>query len=156
MYNYPGPFPPVRFEAELLDQGGSITGTIFEPDESPLGTGGPLHSIVDGSREGSAVRFTKIYEDEERMPEPVFYGGTVQPDGNEISGRWEIAGHWSGTFLMVRNPGAAVAAAEEVGEEVVIGEAATLPPHLRWGGRFRSSVLSAAAAVRRSRRELRP
>lgn len=122
MFNYPGPFPPVAFEAELREQEGSISGTISEPDESPRGTAGTLHSIVDGSREGSAVSFTKIYENEERMPEPVFYGGTVQPDGNEISGRWEIAGHWSGTFLMVRSPGAAEPAEEEVGEEVPVEE----------------------------------
>jgi hypothetical protein len=122
MFNYPGPFPPVCFEAELRDDGGSISGMISEPDEGHHGGAGTLHSIVDGSREGSAVSFTKIYEDEERMPEPVFYNGTVQPDGNEISGRWEISGHWSGTFLMVRNPGAAEVAEEEVGAEVPVGE----------------------------------
>ncbi|HEX8525989.1 hypothetical protein [Allosphingosinicella sp.] len=120
IFNYPGPFPPVAFEAELRDQDGSITGMISEPDESPRGTAGTLHSIVDGSREGRSVSFSKMYEDEERMPEPVFYGGTVQPDGNEISGRWEIPGHWSGTFLMVRDPGAAETAAEEVAEEVPV------------------------------------
>jgi hypothetical protein len=129
MFNYPGPFPPVGFEAELGDDGGSITGTIFESDDNPHGTGETLHSIVDGVRQGSAVTFSKMYEDDERMPEPVFYSGTVQPDGNEISGRWEIAGQWSGTFLMVRNPGAAESAEEEVGEEVPAGdEGPILPP----------------------------
>jgi hypothetical protein len=122
MFNYPGPFPPVGFEAELRDDGGSISGTIFEADENPHGTGETLHSIVEGSRQGSAVTFSKMYEDAERMPEPVFYSGTIQPDGNEISGRWEIPGHWSGTFLMVRNPGAAEAAEEQVGEEVPVGD----------------------------------
>ncbi|HEX8127380.1 MAG TPA: hypothetical protein VF548_17530 [Allosphingosinicella sp.] len=122
MFNYPGPFPPVAFEAELLDQGGSISGTISEPDGSAGGGAGILHSIVDGARDGAAVSFTKVYEDEDRMPEPVFYSGSVQPDGNEISGRWEIAGEWSGTFLMVRNPGAAEPAEEAVGEEVAGSE----------------------------------
>jgi hypothetical protein len=124
MFNYPGPFPPVAFEAELVDRDGAIGGTISEPDESA----GILHSIVDGAREGSAVSFTKVYEDEERMPEPVFYSGSVQPDGNEISGRWEIAGHWSGTFLMVRNPGATEPAEEVVEEAVPVGGGADLPP----------------------------
>lgn len=123
MFNYPGPFPPVGFEAELRDQGGSVTGMITEPDESSDGAG-TLHSIVDGSHEGGAVSFTKIYEDEERMPEPVFYNGAVQPDGNEISGHWEITGHWSGTFLMVRNPGVAEAAEEKAGEEAPVGDEA--------------------------------
>ncbi len=129
VYNYPGPLPPVGFEAELRDEDGQITGTISEPAEGSLGIAGTLHSIVDGSREGAAVSFTKMYEDEEWMPEPVFYSGTVQPDGNEISGRWEIPGHWSGTFLMVRKPRAAETAEEEVGEEVPLGEEArVLPP----------------------------
>ncbi|HEX8624130.1 MAG TPA: hypothetical protein VF782_03535 [Allosphingosinicella sp.] len=122
MFNYPGPFPPVSFEAELIDHGGSISGTVFEPDENPYGTDGTLHAIVDGARQGSALTFTKIYEDAERMPEPVFYSGTIQPDGNEVSGRWEIAGHWSGTFLMVRNPGVAEVVEAEAGEEVPVGE----------------------------------
>ena len=121
MFNYPVGLPPVAFEAELHDRDGSLTGTISEPDESAGGGAGTLYSIVDGAREGSAVSFTKVYEDEERMPEPVFYGGSLQPDGNEISGRWEIAGQWSGTFLMVRNPGAAEPAEEQVGEEVPVG-----------------------------------
>jgi hypothetical protein len=118
MFNYPGPLPPVGFEAELHDLGGSITGWVTEPDEELHGTGAILRAIVEGSRQGSAITFTKIYEDAERMPEPVFYSGTIQPDGNEISGHWEIAGDWSGTFLMVRNSGAAEAAEEETGEQV--------------------------------------
>ncbi len=124
VYNYPGALPPVGFEAELRDEGGSITGTISEPAEGSLGIAGTLHSIVEGSREGAAVSFTKMYEDEEWMPEPVFYSGTVQPDGNEISGRWEIPGQWSGTFLMVRNPGATEVADAQVGEEVPVGDEA--------------------------------
>jgi hypothetical protein len=122
MYNYPGPIPPVGFEAELRDNGGSITGTMVETHDGLHDSGGPLHSIVEGSREGSAVTFSKLYDDAERVPEPVFYTGTVQPDGNEISGRWEIPGHWSGTFLMVRSPGAAEAVEEAVGEEVPLGD----------------------------------
>lgn len=122
MFNYPGPFPPVGFEAELRDLGGSISGTVSEPDDDPFGTGATLRAIVEGSRQGSAVTFIKIYEDAEQRPEPVFYSGTIQPDGNEISGLWEIAGHWSGTFLMVRNSGSAEAVEEQVGEEVPLGD----------------------------------
>jgi hypothetical protein len=118
MFNYPGPFPPVGFEAELRDLGGSIAGTVSEPDADH----GILQAIVEGSRQGSAVTFTKMYDDSERMPEPVFYSGTIQPDGYEISGRWEIPGHWSGTFLMVRNPGAAEAVEVQAGEEVPVSD----------------------------------
>jgi hypothetical protein len=118
MYNYPGPFPPVAFEAELQDIAGCFTGTISEPDEASQGTGGSLHSVVEGQRQGSAVTFAKIYDNAERRPEPVFYSGTIQPDGNEISGRWEIQGQWSGTFLMIRDSGVAEAAEVAAEEEV--------------------------------------
>jgi hypothetical protein len=120
MFNYPGPFPPVSFEAELRDDGGSITGTVFEPEENPTRIEATLHAIVEGARQGSMLTFTKIYEDAERMPEPVFYSGTIQPDGNEVSGRWDIPGHWSGTFLMIRNSGVAEVAEAEAGEEVPV------------------------------------
>jgi hypothetical protein len=120
IFNYPGPFPPVPFEAELQDLGGSIAGTVFEPDENPHGPGPTLHAIVEGARSGSAVTFTKMYDDVEHRPEPVFYSGTIQPEGNEISGRWEIAGAWSGTFLMIRDSGVAETVAEEAGEELPV------------------------------------
>jgi hypothetical protein len=123
MFNYPGPFPPVSFEAELAEVGGCFTGTVSEPDDDPQG-GGTLQAVVEGQRQGSAVTFAKIYEDAESRPEPVFYSGAVQPDGNEISGRWEIAGHWSGTFMMVRESGVAEAAEEEAREEVPVGDEA--------------------------------
>ena len=118
MFNYPGPFPPVPFEAELQEIGGCFTGTVSEPDDDDPNGGGTLHALVEGQRQGSAVTFAKIYEDAERRPEPVFYSGTVQPDGNEISGRWEIPGHWSGTFMMVRDSGVAEALEVEAGEAV--------------------------------------
>ena len=123
MFNYPGPFPPVGFESELRDLGGSITGSMSEPDETPGGNAGTLQAIVEGSRQGSGVTFTKIYSDAERMPEPVFYSGTIQPDGNEISGQWEIPGHWSGTFLMIRDPGAAETVEEEAAAEIPVPNA---------------------------------
>jgi hypothetical protein len=122
MFNYPGLLPPVAFEAELRDLAGSISGTISEPDESPNGSAATLRSIVDGAHEGSTVSFTKIYEDEDRMPEPVFYSGSVQAGGNEISGRWEIAGEWSGTFLMVRATGSTEAAEAEAAVELPLEE----------------------------------
>jgi hypothetical protein len=118
LFNYPRGLPPVGFEADLREVGGCFTGTISEPDDDPQGTGRGLQAIVEGQRQDSAVTFAKIYEDAERRPEPVFYSGTLQSDGNEISGRWEIQGQWSGTFLMIREAGVAEAAEVEAGEEV--------------------------------------
>ena len=120
IFNYPAFQPPNGFEAVLRDVGGAISGTISEQDDDPQGSGGTLHSFIEGHRQGSAVTFTKMYDDLDRMPEPVFYSGAIQPDGNEIDGRWEIPGHWGGTFLMVRNPGADEAVEEQAGEEVPV------------------------------------
>jgi hypothetical protein len=118
IYNYPEFFPPNGFEANLSDVGGAISGTISEPDEDPFGLGGTLDSFIEGRREGSAVTFTKMYEDVDRMPDAIFYSGTIHADGNEISGRWEIPGRWAGTFIMIRDAGVAEATEKEVGEEV--------------------------------------
>lgn len=119
IFNYPTDFPPNGFEADLREVGGSISGTVSEQDDDPSGAGGTLHSIVEGRRDGSAVTFAKMYDDIDRMPDAVFYSGSIQPDGNEISGRWEIPGEWSGTFLMIRHSGAAEAV-EQVAEEVAL------------------------------------
>jgi hypothetical protein len=118
IFNYPAFHPPNSFEAVLRDVGGGIGGTITEADDDPGARGRILHAVVEGHRSGSAVRFTKMYDDLDRMPDPVFYSGTVQPDGNEISGRWEIAGSWAGTFLMIRNAGSEEAAERQAGESV--------------------------------------
>ncbi|MGZ8284879.1 MAG: hypothetical protein ACXW27_16320 [Allosphingosinicella sp.] len=120
IFNYPEFLAPNGFEAILTDLEGAIGGTVSERDDDPRGIRGTLLSIVEGRRQGSAVTFTKMYEDVELMPDAIFYGGTIQPDGNEISGRWEIPGAWAGTFLMIRESGVAEAAAMEVGEDVPV------------------------------------
>ena len=108
IYNYPSQFPPNQFEASIRDSGGIITGVISQPGEffEAVDT---QHAVIEGSREGSAVRFVKIYDDLERVS--VHYEGVIQPGGDEIEGRWTIPGDWSGTFLMVR--GAKAKQAEE-------------------------------------------
>lgn len=122
IFNYPALMPPNGFEAMLSDVGGAIGGTISEQDDDPYGMGETLHSIIEGHRQGSAVTFTKMYDDLDRMPDAVFYSGTIESDGNEISGRWEIPGAWAGTFLMIRSGGVAEAAEEEASEELPVGE----------------------------------
>jgi hypothetical protein len=118
MYNYPSAYPPNGFEAVLSDLAGAIAGTIFEQDDGPEGGGGILESVIEGRRQGSAVTFTKMYVDVDRMPDAVFYAGTLDPDGNEISGRWEIPGDWAGTFLMIRSPGAGETAEAKAAVEI--------------------------------------
>lgn len=120
LFNYPAAYPPNGFDAVLHDLDGVIAGTITEQDDNPAGNGGILEAVIEGRRQGSAVTFTKMYVDVDRMPDAVFYAGTIEPDGNEISGRWEIPDDWAGTFLMIRSTGVTETAEAHVGEEIPI------------------------------------
>src|SRR6478736_7219182 len=100
IYNYPSRFPPNTFEASIRDAGGVITGVIRQPGEFFEKSGILQHAVIEGSREGSLVRWVKVYDDLSRATP--HYEGTVHSDGNEIDGTWHIPGDWSGTFLMIR------------------------------------------------------
>jgi hypothetical protein len=110
IFNYPYRLPPTQFEAALRDHGGLISGVTTEPDLMPGGDGSTLQALIEGTREGSLVRFTKTYDDLQLAPDVVHYEGQVDPAGDEIAGHWTIPGEWSGTFLMIR------AARAEAGE----------------------------------------
>ena len=115
IFNYPSRLPPEQFEAELRETGGRISGLTTEPSGR---TGAILSAVIDGTRSGSAVTFTKRYDDYEEMPHQVLYSGTVAADGNEIEGRWEISSAWSGSFIMIREGGAEAEAEQTVGETI--------------------------------------
>ncbi|MGI4731298.1 MAG: hypothetical protein ACRYFW_06075 [Janthinobacterium lividum] len=117
IFNYPRAMPPGGFRADLREAAGAIAGETEERgdgDEAGL----TLHALVTGARSGTAVSFTKSYDDPARARHPVRYAGTIAPDGDEITGRWDIAGHWSGSFIMVRAARRAEPAAIEVAETV--------------------------------------
>lgn len=114
IFNYPHDLPPNGFTATLIEQGGAITGETEEVGDTDPGEGETLHALIDGTRIGSAVNFTKHYDRVDRAPFPVRYDGTLSPEGDEIAGEWTIPGIWSGTFIMVRQIGAV----EEVGQVV--------------------------------------
>lgn len=116
IYNYPDGSPPVPFDAILLESGDQISGTIEEVDDYL----GDMHltATVDGNRDGEAVRFTKFYDSGDADFDTVLYKGSVNAEGTEIHGRWEIPPDLSGSFIMTRETGAAVEAAAERGEVV--------------------------------------
>lgn len=118
IFNYPSLYPPNAFEATLRDHDGLISGVTTERDDDPAEAAGTLHAVIEGRRDGLEVRFSKIYDDVERVPFAILYSGTVDPGGDEIAGYWEIAGEWSGTFLMIRSRGESDAAAREASETV--------------------------------------
>lgn len=117
IYNYPRGLPPNGFAATLTERAGSIEGKVEERGDVGDDRGATLSATVDGERIGSAVRFVKCYTSDTRA-HAVHYAGTLSPEGDEIVGEWTIPGVWSGTFIMVRQPGPAVTVEEDVGEDV--------------------------------------
>ncbi|MGZ8282102.1 MAG: hypothetical protein ACXWUN_04000 [Allosphingosinicella sp.] len=98
-FNYPSRLPTTEFDVELRDVSGLLSGLTTEPHFN--GTGTILNAVIEGEREGGLVRFRKTYDDFE-FTDVVHYEGHLDAAGDEISGEWEIRGHWSGTFLMIR------------------------------------------------------
>lgn len=117
IFNYPGDLPPNGFVARLVEQAGVITGETDEASDRDADCGATLPAGIAGERVGSAVRFTKRYDDRVRA-HPVHYAGTLSPEGDEIVGEWAIPGIWSGSFIMVRQPGPVATVEEEVGAAV--------------------------------------
>ena len=115
-FNYPSQFPPNPFEAELTDRAGIVSGLITQPREFFYLPGTVLQAVVEGSREGSELRFIKIYDELDR-PTP-HYRGTILPGGEEVQGEWTIPGDWSGTFFMIRAGKAKAAEKRRVGEQI--------------------------------------
>lgn len=99
LFSYPDGTATTAFTADLADGGGMLSGHIAEPDLFARGT---IEAVLDGRRDGHAVRFTKYYDDPDGLYDAVLYAGTLDATENEISGRWDIPGVWSGPFLMVR------------------------------------------------------
>lgn len=121
VFNYPESLPATGFEATLRDVGGLITGVTVEPGDALNGSGGILHAVIDGRRDGMSVQFVKIYDESTDARDLVRYRGEIDPGGDEIAGHWEIPGDWSGTFLMVRAQKAAEAVERQVVEPVEPG-----------------------------------
>ncbi len=115
IFNYPHTHPPTAFEADLADIGGSIVGTVHEPDLFSVPPGALIAAAIDGHRKGNAVTFSKFYDERRGYTDMVLYAGSLNDDATEISGRWSIVGNWSGTFLMIRP----VAVEVEVAAEAV-------------------------------------
>ncbi|GAA0458496.1 MULTISPECIES: hypothetical protein [Sphingomonas] len=111
IFNYPEDLPATSFRATLTDTGGRLGGTIEEIDAVIL-VGRHLTSALDGTRDGRAVRFTKFYAPVSEDYDVVEYRGTVNAEGDEITGHWQVHGAWGGSFIMTR-PQAAPAQAEQ-------------------------------------------
>jgi hypothetical protein len=98
--------PPTPFTAELRDSAGTVTGTTLEPDVM-YDSAAVIQSVIDGSHDGSTLRFVKFSEAPEGFEDAIHYEGSISDDGLTIEGRWSILEGWSGTFRMQRQSGAA-------------------------------------------------
>ena len=94
IYNYPALYPPNTFEAVIRDVGGAITGEIEQPGEFFEPPGIVQHAMIEGSREGSSVRFVKIL----RRPRPADAALSWRHPARRRRdrGEWTIPGNWSG------------------------------------------------------------
>lgn len=107
-YRYPLPLEPVHFTATIIDSGGALSGTT---QETAGLEGMPVSkmAILDGRRDGSTVRFVKTYAPASEEFQDVIYTGSLNGELTEIEGEWTVPGIWSGTFLMIRTRGRAMA-----------------------------------------------
>jgi hypothetical protein len=112
-YEYPYAAPPVPFEADLVEDAGLLTGTIYEPNTFKPGAGPELLADITGSRAGAQVVFQKRYRGAPGHEWP-FYEGTANSALTRIEGYW-IFRHigFSGRFVMMRKPKATATAKRE-------------------------------------------
>ena len=100
-YSYPGGIGPTTpFMAKLVDAGGSLSGEIVEPNT--MGTSAEtLEAFLVGTREGSAVDFTKTYDGTGDVFNSIDYVGRLSDDGNRVTGVWSME-DLDGSFEMYR------------------------------------------------------
>ena len=100
-FSYPaGQGPLTPFLASIEDHDGSLGGSVVEPNM--IGSASEqLQAFVSGSRSGTAVDFTKMYDGESDAAHAVDYVGQLSFDGNSITGVWSLA-EMDGTFAMHR------------------------------------------------------
>ena len=100
-FSYPaGEGPVTPFLASLEDHDGSLSGSIVEPNT--IGDASDqLQAFISGSRSGTAVDFTKMYDGASDAAHAVDYVGRLSADGNSITGVWSLA-QTDGRFEMHR------------------------------------------------------
>ena len=112
-YRYPGDaFPETVFSADIEEVGGAFVGSTQEPNHFSRSLATVLIAEIEGVRSGSAVAFSKFYNDA-GIRHAVRYEGAADEALMRIEGAWSIPGQWSGTFFMTRDDDG-----EAVGENI--------------------------------------
>lgn len=105
---------PVQFLVVLDETGGTLSGTISEPNSIGLSSR-ELHAFLSGHRAGQDVSFAKTYDGASDAAHRVDYQGSLNSEGTEIVGRWTIA-PVGGDFSMRRE----IIDEQEVQEDVAL------------------------------------
>lgn len=82
-YDYPHSFSPVSFNAQLIETGLSITGSVTEPDLQDFFGTVIVLSTLEGSREGETVRFVKRMQNAGPQS-PIHYTGFVNKEQTQV------------------------------------------------------------------------
>jgi hypothetical protein len=106
LYSYAAYREPVYFVATLIDAGSFVSGTTHESEIGETGAPLTLFASIEGSKSGTAVSFTKIYDGSGGWEHAVAYDGLLNGDTTEIEGEWRIGVEAHGRFLMIRSRGA--------------------------------------------------
>lgn len=94
---------PTPFSAQIIDSGGSLSGTTLEPATFGSSHLTELSADISGSRGALSVRFTKIYHPAPGIHrDPIYYMGTVDEKLTMIDGDWRFANGFAGRFVLVR------------------------------------------------------
>jgi hypothetical protein len=100
-FSYPGGMGPTTpFMAKLVDVDGALSGETVEPNTVGLSSDS-LEAFIRGTRQGSAIDFTKTYDGASDAAHSIDYVGRLSGDGNNVSGIWSMDG-LDGTFEMYR------------------------------------------------------
>ncbi len=86
---------PTRFEASLVQGGGTLSGNIL--DDGALG-----EALISGEVFGRQINFTKRYLS--GVQPIVTYSGTLAETGNSIQGKWSIELPRRGKMITVSGP----------------------------------------------------
>ena len=114
-FSYPsGLGATTPFLARIEDYDGSLSGTIIEPNTMGESSD-ELQAVLSGSRSGSSVDFTKMYDGESDAAHAVDYVGRLSTDGNTVSGVWSLE-NLDGSFEMYRE----AVWEEQVGQEAEV------------------------------------
>jgi hypothetical protein len=116
-FSYPRKLPPVAFLATLEERDSWLVGATEEIASFGDRRGVTITASLQGRRTGTSVTWLKLYDHPPHF-HAIHYVGVVSGDANEISGRWQVPGSWSGAFLMVRNGDANVGRIREATETV--------------------------------------